>query len=79
MIDTRREGLAEERKIEMSQVAPLNRKGPKPANQVQQKQRYNLPKVSNHQVKDQQNISWEDQLSAVGDENGFSEADFESI
>jgi hypothetical protein len=34
MIDTRRDNRAEERKIEMSQVAPLNRKGPKPANQV---------------------------------------------
>jgi hypothetical protein len=24
-------------------------------------------------------ISWEDQLSAVGDENGYNEADYESV
>jgi len=38
-----------------------------------------MPQVVNPVKKDQQNISWEDQLSAVGDENGFGDADFESI
>jgi hypothetical protein len=77
-IDTKRSG--DEEKKGMGPA--VSKKGPQliqSAKKKPQKVTRDVQSKASHGAADEANISWEDQLSAVGDENDFNAGHFESM